>query len=117
MSLTLPANRRRPELLVEWSGLDRSYLKWVHRDVLLDDVPDLVRAYEANPSAFRARPSALKRATTGQCCAQALRVLQRGARLDGCLGVCGRGGGCCGGTPRFVSLFPTFLYVGSESLL
>ena len=29
----------------------------MHRDVLVDDVPDLVRAYEANPSAFRARPS------------------------------------------------------------
>ena len=59
-------HQRRPEILVEWAGLDRSYLKWVHRDVLVDDVPDLVKAYEANPSAFRARPSAPKRATTGR---------------------------------------------------
>jgi len=39
---------------VEWVGFDTSHLKWVHRDVLMQDVPAVVRAYEADPSAFKA---------------------------------------------------------------
>ena len=58
--------KRRPELLVEWVGFDTSHLKWVHRDVLMQDVPAVVRAYDADPSAFKARASAPKRPTVGR---------------------------------------------------
>jgi hypothetical protein len=59
-------HKRRPELLVEWVGFDTSHLKWVHRDVLMQDVPAVVRAYDADPSAFKARASAPKRPTVGR---------------------------------------------------
>ena len=42
-------HKRRPEVLVEWVGFDTSHLKWVHRDVLMQDVPAVVRACEADP--------------------------------------------------------------------
>ena len=36
---------RRPEYWVQWAGYDAAWDMWVHRDVLLDDVPDMVVAY------------------------------------------------------------------------
>ena len=75
-------HKRRPELLVEWVGFDTSHLKWVHRDVLMQDVPAVVRAYEADPSAFKARASAPKRPTVGRQL-PALRVQPRRAARAG----------------------------------
>ena len=40
------------ELWVEWQGYDQSQNGWVARSSLLQDVPHLVRAFEANPSVF-----------------------------------------------------------------
>ena len=59
-------HKQRPEYLVEWTGFDASFNQWIHRDVLDQDVPEMVRAYDANPSPMLARPSAPKRATTGR---------------------------------------------------
>ena len=53
------------ELWVEWQGYDQSQNCWVHRDVLMADVPAMVRAYDLNPAIFKARVSAPKRATRG----------------------------------------------------
>ena len=38
----------------------------MHRDVLREDVPDLLRAYDADPTSFQARKSSPKRATKGR---------------------------------------------------
>ena len=56
----------RHEMLVEWEGYDQSHNSWVHRDMLLEDVPAMVAVFDANPSNFRPRSSAPKRATTGR---------------------------------------------------
>ena len=52
------------ELWVEWQGYDQSHNGWVARSSLLQDVPHLVHAFEANPSVFKARKSAPMRAST-----------------------------------------------------
>jgi hypothetical protein len=39
--------KQRPEYLVEWTGLDASFNMWIHKDVLEQDVPNMVQAYEA----------------------------------------------------------------------
>ena len=57
---------RRPEYAVEWKGYDTSHNSWVHRDVLQEDVPALLAAYDLNPVLFQARASAPKRATKGR---------------------------------------------------
>jgi hypothetical protein len=36
---------RRPEYWVQWEGYDAAWDMWVHRDVLVDDVPHMVTAY------------------------------------------------------------------------
>ena len=59
-------HKQRPEYLVEWTGFDASFNQWIHRDVLDQDVPEMVRAYDENPSPMLARPSAPKRTTTGR---------------------------------------------------
>ena len=56
---------RQAEYCVQWRGFGTDQLSWVRRDILLADVPRLVAAYNANPSVFQARPSAPKRASTG----------------------------------------------------
>jgi len=33
---------QRPEYLVEWTGLDVSFNMWVHKDVLEQDIPNMV---------------------------------------------------------------------------
>jgi len=53
------------ELWFEWKGYDQSQNCWVHRDILMTDVPLLVRAIDANSSIFKARDSAPQRATKG----------------------------------------------------
>jgi len=53
------------EVWVEWKVYDQSQNCWIHRDILMTDVPHLVRAFDANPSIFEARASAPKRATKG----------------------------------------------------
>ena len=50
------------ELWVEWQGYDQSQNGWVARSSLLQDVPHLVHAFEANPSVFKPRKSAPKSA-------------------------------------------------------
>jgi len=45
------------ELWVEWKGYDQSQNGWVARSSLLNDVPHLVHAFEANPSVFITRKS------------------------------------------------------------
>jgi hypothetical protein len=37
--------KQRPEYLVEWTGLDASFNMWIHKDVLEQDVPNMVQAY------------------------------------------------------------------------
>ena len=66
-------------------------------------MPNLVRAYEGNPSAFHARKS----------CA-----CRKGAHALMVVWVCVVVvvGVCCGCAPWVLSWFATFLYVGSESL-
>jgi hypothetical protein len=59
-------HKRCPEYLVEWTGFDASYNEWVHRDVLVQDVPSLLLAYDSSPSPMVERPSAPKRATKGR---------------------------------------------------
>jgi hypothetical protein len=39
--------KQRPEYLVEWTGLDSSFNMWIHKDVLEQDVPNMVQAYQA----------------------------------------------------------------------
>jgi len=50
---------------VEWKGHDQSHNCWVHRYVLIADMPALVAAFDTRPSTFMVRASAPKRATTG----------------------------------------------------
>ena len=38
--------KQRPEYLVEWTGLDVSFNMWIHKDVLEQDVPNMVQTYE-----------------------------------------------------------------------
>ena len=52
------------ELWVEWQEYDQSQNGWVAQSSLLQDVPHLVHAFEANPSVFKPRKSAPKRAST-----------------------------------------------------
>jgi hypothetical protein len=56
----------RPKYCVAWKGYDQSHDTWVHWDVLREDVPDLLRAYDADPTSFQAWKSAPKRATKGR---------------------------------------------------
>jgi hypothetical protein len=58
-------HKQRPQFLVEWTGFDESFNQWIHKDVLDQDVPDMVRAYDENPSPMLERPSAPKRVTKG----------------------------------------------------
>jgi hypothetical protein len=51
-------HKQREEMYVDWAGYDQSWALWVHRDSLLADVPALVAAYDATPSAFQARRAA-----------------------------------------------------------
>jgi hypothetical protein len=36
---------RRPEYWVQWEGYDAAWDMWVHRDVLVEDVPDMLVTY------------------------------------------------------------------------
>jgi len=58
-------HKGQAELWVEWKGYDQSQNCWVHLDILMADVPELVKAFDARPSTFKARASAPKRATKG----------------------------------------------------
>jgi len=53
----------RHEFYVEWKGYDQSHNSWVLWQILLEDVPALLAAYEAKPSNFKPRSSAPIRAT------------------------------------------------------
>ena len=55
--LQLPAK----EYLVQWRGYDTSQMTWVARSTLVQDVPQLLAAYEKAPTTAQARPSAPKR--------------------------------------------------------
>jgi len=48
-------------MFVHWKGYDASHGRWVSRASLLQDVPALVAAYDANPSVLVPRRSAPKR--------------------------------------------------------
>jgi len=58
-------HKGQADLWVEWKGYNQSQICWVHQDILMVDVPELVKAFDARPSTFEARASALKRATKG----------------------------------------------------
>jgi len=58
-------HKGQAELWVEWKGYDQSQNCWVHQDILMTDVPHLVRAFDANLCIFKARASAPKRAVKG----------------------------------------------------
>jgi len=49
---------------VEWQRYDQSQNGWVARSSLLQDVSHLIHAFEADPSVFKPRKSAPKRAST-----------------------------------------------------
>jgi len=51
------------KLWVEWQGYNQSQNGWVSRESLMQDVPALVWAFEQNPSNFKPRASAPKRAS------------------------------------------------------
>ncbi len=53
------------EMFVHWRGFDASRGCWVRRDSLVQDVPALVAAYDADPSVLVARRSAPARAAGG----------------------------------------------------
>jgi len=55
--------KKARELWVEWQGYDQSQNGWVSRESLMHDVPALVWAFEQNPSNFKPRASAPKRAS------------------------------------------------------
>jgi len=78
-------HKQRQEMYVEWAGYDQSWGTWVHRDSLLEDVPALVAAYDADPTDFQARKSAPKRATKGRQSPVPMPVVlrRRSARLQG----------------------------------
>ena len=78
-------HKQRSEMYVEWAGYDQSWGTWVHRDSLLEDVPTMVAAYDADPTNFQARKSAPKRATTGRQMPLPMPVVLRrqSARLQG----------------------------------
>jgi hypothetical protein len=59
-------HKQHPEYLVEWTVFDVSFNQWIHKDVLDQDVPEMVRVYDANPSPMLARPSTPKRSTTSR---------------------------------------------------
>jgi len=50
---------------VEWKGYNQSQNCWVHQDILMADVPELVKAFDARPLTFKARASAPKLTTKG----------------------------------------------------
>jgi len=58
-------HKGQAELWVEWKGYNQSQNCWVHQDILMVDVPELVKAFNARPSTFKERASAPKRATKG----------------------------------------------------
>ena len=58
-----PARLPAQEYLVQWRGYDTAQMTWVRRATLLQDVPDLLRAYEASPTTAQARKSAPRRAS------------------------------------------------------
>jgi len=58
-------HKGQAELWVEWKGYNQSQFFWVHWDILMSDVPELVKAFDARPSTFKARASTPKRATKG----------------------------------------------------
>ena len=74
------------ELWVEWKGYDQSKNCWVHRDILMQDVPHLVRAFDTNLSIFRARASAPKRATKGYKTPVVSKPPRRSGRFNGANG-------------------------------
>jgi hypothetical protein len=49
------------EYLVQWKGYDTAQMTWVKRATLLEDVPALLRAYEATPTTAQPRKSAPQR--------------------------------------------------------
>jgi len=79
-------HKGQAQLWVEWKGYDQSQNCWVHRDILMKDVPHLVCAFDANPSIFRARASAPKRATKGYKTPVLSQQPRRSGRLNGANG-------------------------------
>jgi hypothetical protein len=58
---------RRPEYWVQWEGYDAAWDMWVHRDVLVDDVPHMVTAYhKLGGLPMQPRRGAPKRASVGR---------------------------------------------------
>ena len=58
---------RRPEYWVQWEGYDAAWDMWVHRDVLVDDVPHMVTAYhKLGGLPMHPRRGAPKRASVGR---------------------------------------------------
>ncbi len=58
---------RRPEYWVQWEGYDAAWDMWVHRDVLVEDVPHMVTEYHAlGGLPMQPRRGAPKRASVGR---------------------------------------------------
>ena len=58
---------RRPEYWVQWEGYDAAWDMWVHRDVLVEDVPDMLVAYHRlGGLPMQPRRGAPKRASVGR---------------------------------------------------
>jgi hypothetical protein len=61
-----PAQLQALEYLVQWKGYDTAQMTWVKRATLLEDVPALLRAYEATPTMAQPRKSAPQCASSSQ---------------------------------------------------
>jgi hypothetical protein len=58
---------RRPEYWVQWEGYDAAWDMWVHRDVLVEDVPLMVTVYHAlGGLPMQSRRGVPKRASVGR---------------------------------------------------
>jgi hypothetical protein len=77
------------EMFVHWKGYDASHGRWVSRSSLLQDVPALVAAYDANPSVLVPRRSAPQRAVRVPAAG-----LRRSGRRQAALHVLWRVPGC-----------------------
>ncbi len=78
-------HKSRPEYLVEWTGFDASYNEWVHRDVLVQDVPSVLLVYDSSPSPMVARPYS----------SIGTQVCYKGESVTGCWGPGFWPGVCC----------------------
>ena len=74
-------HKAQQELWVEWKGYDQSQNCLVHCDILMTDVPALVKMFDDRSLSFKVRATVPKRATKGyKTPVRGQVLLRRGAR-------------------------------------